>query len=56
VTDPSVPPPLHVHDPEEVAAARRRALRELLPHTLPVDAPGAWIRRAIEAELGRDDS
>jgi hypothetical protein len=33
-------------------AGRQQALDELLPHTLPTDAPGAWIRAAIEAENG----
>ncbi|MFM2437854.1 MAG: hypothetical protein RLZ55_668 [Actinomycetota bacterium] len=48
------PEPLYVADPAEVAEARRRALETLLPHTLPADAPGAWIRRAIEAELAAE--
>ena len=32
------------------ARMRRAALAELRAYTLPADAPGAWIRRAIDAE------
>lgn len=36
-------------------AARVAALRELHDHALPTDAPGAWVRAAIEAELSPGD-
>jgi len=32
--------------------SRRAALEALAAHALPTDAPGAWIRAAIEQELG----
>lgn len=35
-------------------AARRQALEQLAEHALPADAPGAWIRNAIDAELAAD--
>lgn len=38
-------------EPDELAAMRRDALRELRRWTLPADAPGAWIRQAIDDEL-----
>jgi hypothetical protein len=30
---------------------RRQALEQIAQHALPADAPGAWIRKAIAAEL-----
>jgi hypothetical protein len=35
-------------------AARRQALEQLAQHALPADAPGAWIRNAIDQELAAD--
>lgn len=32
---------------------RRAALEQLAAHALPADAPGAWIRAAVDQELGR---
>lgn len=36
---------------DQVAAARRQALEQLAENALPADAPGAWIRNAIDAKL-----
>lgn len=36
------------------AAARREALQQLADNALPADAPGAWIRNAVAAELAEE--
>jgi len=41
---------------DERAAARAEALEALHAAALPADAPGAWIRAAIEAEQLHDDT
>ena len=33
------------------AELTRQALQQLAQHALPVDAPGAWVRAAVTAEL-----
>lgn len=51
-------PGAHFHDvweepdPVEEEARRRAALEILHKHALPADAPGAWVRAAIDNELG----
>lgn len=54
MTNTQKPEALHQPTQQDVTEARRAAIAALLPHTLPTDAPGAWIRKAVEAEQARD--